>query len=313
MSTLGPRTCNDAPVAARVSPDDLLVLLEVGRTGSFARAADARGVNHTTIARRVAALERALGGKVLSRTSSGWELTPLGMQAVDAAEKVWDAVRGLAADGRDAEIEDIVRLTTPDAFAIYVAAPAAARVRHRHPGVTVEIIASTRRAGTQRSGSDVEVVVGKPDVLRAEARRLAGYGLGLFGSTTYFKNHPKPLTLDDLANDHRLVYFISSMLQIDALDVGRRLLPDMHDAVTSTNVIAHVAATRAGAGVGLLPTFIAGQHQDLVRVLPDAVEIKLDYWVVSRIEGMRRPAVAALLEEIQATVARMSDAHGRLR
>ncbi|WP_230313454.1 LysR family transcriptional regulator [Nakamurella alba] len=300
-------------MAASVSPNDLLILLDVGRTGRFTRAAEVRGLNHTTIARRIAALERALGGKVLTRTSGAWVLTPLGQQAVAAAEQVSEAVAVLTAgQGREAPLEDIVRLSAPDAFTVHVAAPAAARVRQRHPGVTVEIIAATRRAGTQRSGSDVEVVVGKPDVLRAEAHRLGAYELGLFGSAEYFRDHPAPTSTAGLTR-HRLVYFVPSMLQVDALDVGRRLLPEMQDAVTSTNVMAHVAATRAGAGLGLLPTFLAAQHPELERVLADEVSMVLDYWVVSRLDGMRRPAVAALLQEIAATVGRMSDPGGRLR
>ncbi|MEE2033704.1 helix-turn-helix domain-containing protein, partial [Rhodococcus chondri] len=63
------------------SADDLLVLLAVGRTGRFTTAADDLSVNHTTIARRIAALEKSLGGRVLARVSGGWELTELGRSA----------------------------------------------------------------------------------------------------------------------------------------------------------------------------------------------------------------------------------------
>ncbi|WP_407806678.1 LysR family transcriptional regulator, partial [Staphylococcus aureus] len=68
-----------------LSPDDLLVLLAVGRTGRFNTAADDLGLNHTTISRRIASLEKNLGGRVLARSSGGWELTDLGRQALSAA------------------------------------------------------------------------------------------------------------------------------------------------------------------------------------------------------------------------------------
>ena len=45
----------------------------------------------------------------------------------------------------------------------------------------------------------------------------------------------------------------------------------MRESVTSTNVFVHVEATRAAAGLGLLPCFMADRHDDLVRVLPDEV------------------------------------------
>ena len=69
----------------RPSADDLLILLAVGRTGKYTTAADELGLNHTTISRRIAALELAVGGRVLARVSGGWELTELGREALAAA------------------------------------------------------------------------------------------------------------------------------------------------------------------------------------------------------------------------------------
>lgn len=293
----------------RASADDLLVLLEVNRTGRFTRAAENLGVNHTTIARRIESLERRLGGRVLVRSTSGWELTPLGRRAVAAAEEVDMIMSALSADDEQEELlEDVVRISTPDAFAIFVAAPAAARLRQKHPQVAIEIISAPRRATVQRSGLDVEVVVGEPNVLRAEAHCLATYVLQLYASEQYVASHGLPSAVSEL-DTHGLVYFIPSMLQLDSLDVGRQLVPTMRDAVTSTNVMAHIAAVRAGAGIGLLPTFLAARHSDLVPVLADDIVMPLDYWLVTRHDTMRRPAVAALVN----TLSTMIDSGKRLQ
>ena len=72
----------------------------------------------------------------------------------------------------------VVRISATDGFSAYIAAPAAAQVQRRHPKVAVEIVAATRRATQQRSGLDIEVVVGEPQVHRAEAIRLGDYCLG---------------------------------------------------------------------------------------------------------------------------------------
>jgi DNA-binding transcriptional LysR family regulator len=95
------------------------------------------------------------------------------------------------------------------------------------------------------------------------------------------------------------VYFIDSMLQVDDLDAPRRLLPAMVTALGSTNVFVHVEATRAGAGLGLLPCFMANQHPDLVRVLPEELEERLGYWLVARPESLRQPAVAAVVDALR--------------
>ena len=72
----------------RPSPDDLLVLLAVARAGRYTAAATELGLNHTTIARRIGALEDALGGRVLARGAAGWVLTPLGEHGISGAEGV---------------------------------------------------------------------------------------------------------------------------------------------------------------------------------------------------------------------------------
>jgi DNA-binding transcriptional LysR family regulator len=192
----------------------------------------------------------------------------------------------------------VVRLSATDGFSAYIAAPAAAAVQRRHPGVSVEIIAATRRASQQRSSVDIEVVVGEPTVHRAQAIRLGDYCLALYGSRRYLAEHGTPGEVGGLA-DHPLVYFIESMLQVDELDLATSFAPSMRQSVSSTNVFVHVEATRAAAGLGLLPCFLADPHDDLVRVLPDAVSVQLTYWLVTRAETLRRPEVAAIIDAIR--------------
>ncbi|NKX86116.1 LysR family transcriptional regulator [Nocardia coubleae] len=285
----------------RPSADDLLVLLAVGRSGRFVTAAAELGINHTTISRRIAALEAAVGGRVLTKVAGGWELTDLGREALVAAETVEAAVRSLGSSGGERTLEGVVRLSATDGFSAYLAAPSAARVQRRHPGIAVEIVAATRRASTQRTGLDLEVVVGRPQVHRAEAIELGDYCLGLYAARDYLDAHGAPTTIDDLAR-YPLVYFIESILQVDDLDVATSFAPTMRQSVSSTNVFVHVEATRAAAGIGLLPCFMADRHPDLVRVLADEVRVQLTYWLVTRPETLRRPEVAAVVDALRTTV-----------
>ncbi|WP_045249054.1 LysR family transcriptional regulator [Microbacterium azadirachtae] len=287
------------PRPSAPSSDDLLVFLAVARTGRYTAAAAALGVNHTTIARRVEALESALGGRLLTRGTSGWVLTARGEQALTVAEGVEKAMRGL--DSESAALGGVVRLSATDGFSGFIAAPAIVALRGQHPGVSLEMVAATRRAAQQRVGVDLEVVVGKPHVHRAEATHLADYALGLYASPAYLAAHGAPRSLSDLAG-RSLVYFIESMLQVDALDEARRAVPGMVDAVSSTNVYVHIDATRAGAGIGLLPVFLAGPHSDLVRVLPDEVEVRLPYWLVTHPEALRQPVVLAYISAMRGRI-----------
>jgi DNA-binding transcriptional LysR family regulator len=293
--------CNSAQVTAQFSPsglgaDDLLVLLAVARTGRFATAARQLGVTHTTVARRIEALEAALGGRVLVRGSDGWRLTPLGERAAAAGEGVESALGALDEGG--GELSGAIRLSATDGFSAFVAAPAMAELRRRHPGVSLQVVAQTRQAAVHRSGVDLEVVVGRPEARRARTVRLADYALGLYASPEVLAEHGTPQRLDDLAGKP-LVYFIESMLQVDVLDGVRVALPGMVDAVSSTNVFVHVEATRAGAGFGLLPAFLADREPGLTRVLRGEVDPRLPYWLVAPLEASRLPVVSAYLEALR--------------
>src|SRR6476646_1851361 len=274
MAKIAAAICKNAdmttpPFGRRPSADDLLVLLAVGRSGRYNTAAEELGLNHTTISRRIAALEQSIGGRVLARVAGGWELTDLGREALSAAEAVESAVRSLTVDpGGTRTLEGVVRISATDGFSAY-------------------IVAATRRATQQRSGLDVEVVVGEPKVHRAKAIRLGDYCLGLYASRDYLTEHGTPTSIADLAR-FPLVYFIDSMLQVDDLDIATSFAPAMRESVTSTNVFVHVEATRAHAGIGMLPCFMADRHDDLVRVLATTVAIKLTYWLVTRAETLRR-------------------------
>ena len=281
------------------TPNDLLVLLAVSRTSKFTTAAHNLGLTHSTVSRRIAALEKSLGGRVLARSDDGWELTDLGERAVAVAEQMETAVAELESPGQGPEtVSGVVRMTATDGFSAYVASPAVAKLRRRHPGLSVEIVTVTRQALQQRSGLDIEVVVGEPRVHRAEAVELGDYELGLYASRDYLAANGTPASVEEVS-DHRLVYFVDSMLQVDDLDAPRRLFPEMKDALTSTNVFVHVEATRAGAGIGFLPCFMADRHPDLVRLFPDSVAERLPYWMVLRPDSMRRPAIAAVVQGLK--------------
>ncbi|WP_025779636.1 LysR family transcriptional regulator [Brevibacterium sp. VCM10] len=281
------------------TPNDLLVLLAVSRTAKFTTAAHNLGLTHSTVSRRIAALEKSLGGRVLARSDDGWELTDLGERAVAVAEQMETAVAELESPGQGPEtVSGVVRMTATDGFSAYIASPAVAKLRRRHPGLSVEIVTVTRQALQQRSGLDIEVVVGEPRVHRAEAIRLGDYELGLYASRDYLASTGTPASAEDVS-DHRLVYFVDSMLQVDDLDAPRRLFPEMKDALTSTNVFVHVEATRAGAGIGFLPCFMADRHPDLIRLFPDEVAERLPYWMVLRPDSMRRPAIAAVVQGLK--------------
>ncbi|MGY4719468.1 LysR family transcriptional regulator [Naumannella huperziae] len=283
--------------------DDLLVLLAVARLGRFTAAADVLGVNHTTVSRRIAVLERAVGGRVLVQTPGGWELSDLGRRVLPVAEEIERAMQSLAvAAGGAEEVRGTVRVASPDGFSIHVVVPAAAALHREHPGIDCELIAATQRLRHHRSGVDIEIVVGEPPVHKAIAVRLGQYALALYATEEYLARAGVPESVGDLAR-HTLVYYIESALQVDDLDMATRGLPAPAGSLASTSVFAHVETTLASGGIGLLPDYMAAMHPRLRRVVP-GFEHPLSYWAVLREEALRSRPVHLMLNQIRRQGAR---------
>lgn len=279
--------------------DALMTFLAAARLGRYTAAAEVLGVTHSTVSRRIASLEEAMGGRVLVRTAGGWVVTPLGRRAVAVAERIESTLSELSADG-DA-VQGMVRIAAPDAFTSTFLVPAMTDLQARHPGLAVELIAATQRVRQNRSGVDLEMVVGRPRVLRAFATPVGAYSLRLYASPAYLDRRGEPASLADLAG-HPLNYYIESSLQVDELDRAVQALPTSPPSIRSTSVFAHVEAAANGAGIGILPDFLGDADDRLVRVLDGHYEHTLAYWAVARDEGQRNPIVAEALEAIRAHI-----------
>src|SRR6478735_1154607 len=81
--------------------EGLMTFLAAARLGRYTAAAEVLGVNHSTVSRRIASLEEAMGGRVLVRTPAGWETTALGRRALAVAERIEASVRQLADEGTE--------------------------------------------------------------------------------------------------------------------------------------------------------------------------------------------------------------------
>ncbi|MGP9837989.1 LysR family transcriptional regulator [Arthrobacter sp. 179] len=281
------------------SPDDLLILLTVARLGRFTAVAEALETTHTTVSRRIAALDRQLDGRTLDRTSTGWELTDLGHHALRAAESIESSLTELksAVSQRGEEVSGVVRVHASDAFGAYIAAPAIARLQQEHPRLKVELLSATRRASRNRSGVDLEVVAGRVEDSRAEVMVLTRYFLRLFASPAYLHDAGEPATLTDLAR-HRFVSYVDSELQVAELDYRSSGLPVPAAAFQATSIFAQLQAVRAGGGIGMLPSYVVHQDPGFVPVLADDFERGITYSAVARTESLRSPGVKAVVEAL---------------
>ncbi|GAB3268551.1 LysR family transcriptional regulator [Sinomonas notoginsengisoli] len=287
------------------SPDDLLILLTVARLGRFTAVAEALGTTHTTVSRRILALDKSLGGRTLERTPHGWELTELGRAAVAAAEGIEKDLAVLATRTEQGQqgFSGLVRIASSDAFGAYFAAPALADLQRRNPLLRIELLSATRRASQNRSGVDLEVVAGAVERGRSEAIHLCDYALRLYASPRYLQRHAAPQRLEDLRG-HSIVSYVESALQIAELGLRVTTQSDEPAAFQATSVFAQLEAVRNNAGIGKLPAFMVHGQEGFVQVLSDEVDQVVGFWVAARPEALRSARVQAVLGALRGEVER---------
>lgn len=297
-------TSSHVPSASgpRIAPDDLLTLLAVARLGKYTAAAHSLGVNHTTVSRRIASLEKAVADRVLTQAPEGWELTARGRQLLPAAEAVETALASVAGPapeegGAGRRLSGTVRIAAPEGFVRTFAMPALSRLQRNHPGLQVELQTATQRARRYRSGMDIEIVVGRPDTRHSTAHYLRSYSLGLFAAPSYLARHGEPETEEALA-DRRLIYYPKHSLEVDGLLNAAESLPETAGYFRSNSVNAQLQATQMGVGIGLLPVYAAQGDDSLVRVLPEFDKV-MEYWASVRPEALRSPVVEHVLAALR--------------
>src|SRR6218665_1754925 len=124
-----------------VNWDDVRLFLAVARSGQFLAAARGLGVNHATLARRVSALETALGTQLFVRRPQGCEMTEEGERFLAAAERMeTEMLAAQASLGRtDQAISGTVRVGAPDGFGVSFLAARLGRLSERHPDLRLEL------------------------------------------------------------------------------------------------------------------------------------------------------------------------------
>jgi DNA-binding transcriptional LysR family regulator len=270
--------------------DDVRIFLAVARAGQILGAARRLDLNHATVSRRIATLEEALGAKLFRRLTTGSELTAAGMRFLEMAERMESEMLVARSEigGEDDAVSGSVRIGAPDGFGVNFLAPRLGRLTKEHPGLTIQLVPVPRSFSLSRREADIAITVERPAEGRLVASKLIDYTLGLYASRAYVDHHGMPQTRDQILALPQIGY-VSDLVITPSLDYAAEFVPGWAPAFTISSALGQVAAVRSGAGIGILHTFIARQHDDLVQV--DCVRpVKRSYWLVyhENMRGMRR-------------------------
>lgn len=269
-----------APDAAQLDWNDVSIFLALARHGNLSEAARFMGVNHTTVGRRIRALEDHLNRRLFKRTRLGFLLTEAGHSLLRHAEGMEEHAHSIALEfnSESAAPGGVVRLATMEALGSLYLAPQMATLYAQQPSVRIELVTASHWINLSKREADILISFPKPQGRRISVEKIGEFALHLYATPGYLKAAGAPRTIDDL-KQHRLIDYIDELVQISAVRWLSDMIQEPPADFRSTSLVAQYHAAAAGLGVAMLPTFVAGRDKRLVRVLEDTVVVKRDFWL----------------------------------
>jgi DNA-binding transcriptional LysR family regulator len=279
--------------------DDLRVFLTLAREGTLTTAAKALGVSHPTVARRVQALEQQIGARLFERlpdrfvpTSAGEEL----LSDTEAMERAAHSIRRRSA-GLSDTVSGTVRLSAGEAMAALIARHLP-ELREQLKQIEFEVIASHTLANLSRREADLLIREQVPELAGIVARKLGRVAYAIYAARDFpLRRQGKGATMAALAelpwigfdDDHS---YMPGQHWLHEQRSGRR--PEIRG---NDWLVLH-EATRAGAGLALLPCYLGDPDPALRRVGAVVADVFADQWLLVHRDLRALPRVRAVMDAV---------------
>lgn len=282
--------------------DDLRYFLEVARTQRASGAAKRLGVDYTTVARRIRALEHALGTLLFDKSrSGGFLLTREGQRLLAYADSLETTVQSAceALSNTGQSLSGHIRIGSTEGFGCFFLAPHLARFQAAHPSISMDLLPVPHFVSLSKREADLAVTLERPERDQYVFTKLCDYRLRLYGTREYLDRHP---AITDVASlgAHAFISYVDDLAFSLELLYLERTVPDASSRLRSTSVIAQYFAALQGHSLAILPCFMAAQAPQLVAVLPEEIVVTRCFWLCCREDLRKLRRITAVWDYLRA-------------
>lgn len=279
-----------------ISWDDYRLVMAVAEARSLGGAATALMVNQSTVFRRLGTMEERLGARLFERSRTGYSLTAAGEEMVRLARRMADEIvdfeRRLT--GQDLRPQGELRVTTNDTFAVHLLPPILASFRKAFPGITLDMVIGNQQLNLSRRDADVAIraTASPPETL--VGRRLTTIPWAIYAARALKIERLDPI-------DYRAHAWIGLGDNLAGLPAAKWLDENVGaDRIgwKMNTVLGLTEAVVEGAGLGLLPCFIAHQARDLVRLSEPKAEFSGALWLLTHPDLRATARVRAFMDHV---------------
>jgi DNA-binding transcriptional LysR family regulator len=243
--------------------NDLKIVLALSRATTMSAAAKELRVDHTTIGRRLTAIEEALGVTLFQRTPRALVPTEAGTAAINRALAIEKEMLELERQikNQQTSLQGQVRITASETFASPIA-HSLMGLKQRHPDIEVELLASNEVLDLTKGEADIAVRIGETPQQGLIVKKVLEAELGVYASKSYLDARRNT----DSSEGHSLVAF--DRRPVAEWPGWQRLNATV--VMRASSLIAVKTAISAGLGIGAVPRYLAAEEK-LEMVVPDTV------------------------------------------
>jgi DNA-binding transcriptional LysR family regulator len=278
-----------------LSWDEFRLVKAIADARSLVGAAEGLGLNHSTIFRRLGAVEQALGARLFERSRSGYQPTAAGEEMVALATTMSDSVvefeRRVA--GRDVKPSGELRVTTVDTMAVYVLPPIFARFRQLNPDVHLDVIIASQQLNLSRRDADVAIRASNEPPETLIGRRIGAIRWAIYASPQLAAEYGA-----EIVEKAPWVGFGDHLGSPAGKRWTERNIGQRRLVCRVNSVLSMAEAIAASAGAGVLPCFIGNNRADLVRLPHPLTELDIDLWVLTHPDLRHSARVRAFTEYV---------------
>ncbi|HYD26343.1 LysR family transcriptional regulator [Brevundimonas sp.] len=280
--------------------DDVRFFLAIARGGSVRAAAGRLAVNHSTVLRRIAQLERRLGAHLFEKLPAGYRLTEAGEEVLELAEQMEASSHQLETRvfGRDQSVRGLLRVTLAPTLATHLLMPDLAEFARLHPDIELDILSSGELANLTNREADLAIrVVYDRKTLPLNLHGLKGPEL--FGSV-YMARTRLAAWRAGVPDPVRWIVISSDGIQ-DWARGGEVRATGAPFKVTDGE--AQIMAVRQGLGITTLPCFVGDADPLLVRAPGADLHLYGTLWLLTQGETRKTKRVRLLTDFVSSRLA----------
>ncbi|MBT8414800.1 MAG: LysR family transcriptional regulator [Boseongicola sp.] len=283
---------------------DLQVILAICRAESLSGAARTLGQTHSTVFRRINAIEEKTGVRFFDRFRHGYAMTDAGVTAREYAERVEAEFHALGREvlGQDTALRGRIRVTCPEVFAEVMAPGIMARFLAGHPDIQVDVSPGASAVDMSRREAEIAVRATRQPPETSFGKRLCDFRFAVYGTAAYMEKAG-----ERALEDYEFCLIEGSMGWLIPSIWETKSQAERQTVFQCRASRAVVNAALEGIGLAALPCYVGDVDERLVRVTDTLAHLDMGLWVLTHPDLRNTARIRVMMAHLYDEIGREAD------